>query len=220
MTGCMHRVAAFAALLCLVLAAVATTAGAMGWSGAMKEEPSEELRLTLDLRDLWSGHIFWTRSFVLATHYADPAAARAADDEAKANIEAFSGFIASYYEDSAERLGSLMTTHYDSLKDYAYASFAGDAEARRKAAEALAANSDDMAAFFASLNPHFDEQVLRGLFSTHMDGHMAQIDLIAKEDFAAEADAWREMRSNAYAIADAMSDAITKHFPAGPKRGF
>jgi hypothetical protein len=48
------------------------------------------------LRDLWVEHIFWIRSYVLATHASDEAQSKDAEAEVIANAKALAGTIAPF----------------------------------------------------------------------------------------------------------------------------
>ena len=83
------------------------------------------------LRDLWVGHIFWTRYVVLnnATH--NPEARDAAEEEVVANARQIASTMTPFYgEAAAEELFSLLDINYGAVKEYSEATVAGNTRGR------------------------------------------------------------------------------------------
>lgn len=174
-------------------------------------DPLKRFELSQHMRDLWIGHIFWIRSFVISTYYGDNAAAAVADKKVKANAGMMADSLRHYYgSKSAEEFSVLLDGHYSAVKDYLYAVLSEDTKAGEGAVRSLEANASEMAEFLASANPYFEGETVKDLFSAHVGHHMAQIDMVVAEDFAIEADVWVEMRKNVYKIADSMAASLVK----------
>lgn len=168
------------------------------------------------LRDLWVEHVFWIRDYVNARAEGDAARQRVAADQVVANATAISGAVAGFYgQPAGDHLLGLLAGHWAAVKDYADASFGQvDAAAQHAAAAALTANAKDIAAFLAQANPYLPEATLVGLLGAHGAHHIAQIQQLSKRDFAAEARTWAAMRQHMFTIADALTAALAKQFPA------
>ena len=70
-----------------------------------------------------------------------------------------------------------------------------------------------IAKFLAGANPNLTEDAVRGLLTTHVGHHSAQIREIMQGDMKAEATTWAAMRAHMDTLADALSGAIAKQFP-------
>lgn len=208
-----------AALMLLAVASAVRPAPAPALGGYAQIDPTMQFDMRLKKRALWSGHIFWVRNFVLSTNYGDAAAAGVADKMVAANAGELAGSLEPYYgTEAAEEFLGLLTDHYNAIKDYMYAVFGSDGEAREKASASLESNAGAMADFLSGANPYLERDAVLALLTEHVGHHMAQIDMIDEEDFTTEADVWAEMARNANAIADAAGSAIIKHFPAEFRR--
>ncbi len=170
--------------------------------------------LQLALRDLWTGHIFWVRSYVFATHYEDAPSAEAADAEAVKNARALADAIIPFYgQEAGDQLFQLLAGHYGAIKSFAQARYGGSAEARQAATDDLMANARKIAAFLVGANPHLPEEAVLPLLIAHGGHHLQQIEAINQGDFAGEAKVWEMMLGHIYTIADAMAGALAKQFP-------
>lgn len=172
------------------------------------------IELQLALRDLWSEHIFWVRSYVVAIHYDDASGAEAADDEVVENARAIADAIAPLYGDAAaDQLFDLLAGHYGAIADYMKAHNADDTAGKSAATTALTTNAEAIATFLSGANPHLPKDAVFSLLAAHGGHHVQQIGLIYARDFAGEANIWEAMRAHMNTIADAMADAIVKQFP-------
>ena len=168
------------------------------------------------LRDLWVEHVFWIRNYVSASAAGNQSQKAVAADQVVANAKAISGAIASFYgQPAGEHMLTLLAGHWGAVKDYSDATFEKkDAKAQQDATTKLIANAKEIAAFLAKANPNLPEATLVGLLSAHGAHHIAQIQQIAKGDYAGEAKTWEAMRTHMFTIADALADALAKQFPA------
>jgi hypothetical protein len=167
------------------------------------------------LRDLWVEHIFWIRNYVTASAANTAGEKQVAADQVVANAKAISGAIAGFYgQPAGDRMLVLLAGHWGAVKAYSDASFSKDANGQHAATTTLVANAKEIAAFLASANPHLPEPTLVGLLSAHGAHHIAQVKQIESGDYAAEAKTWEAMRGHMFTIADALTDALVKQFPA------
>lgn len=177
------------------------------------EQPTET-ELQLALRDLWTGHVFWVRSVVMATHYGDKAGAAAAEEQVVKNARSLADAVVPFYgEEAADKLFELLAGHYGGIKDYMKAEFADNKNGTRKASAAIVSNAEQISVFLSGANPYLPKDTLMSLLSAHGGHHMAQIGAIDKGDFQSEAGTWDAMLKHMYTISDAMASALTKQFP-------
>lgn len=166
------------------------------------------------LRDLWIGHVFWVRSFSVATLSKNEAAAKAAEQQAVANAQAIAGAIEPFYGATAkDALFKLLAGHYGAVKAYLVATASDDTAAQSKATEQLTSNAEEIAAFLSKANPNLRKDALNELLLAHGGHHIQQIQELKALNYTAEAKTWADMTNHMYTIADALADALAKQFP-------
>lgn len=164
------------------------------------------------LRDLWIGHVFWTRNVVVETLAGNKAAAKAAEEQVVANAKQIAGAIEPFYGKAAsEKLFGLLAGHYGAVKEYLGAR---DKAAQDTAWKKLGANAEDISVFLSGANPNLPVDTLRSLLLAHGAHHVQQIKQLRDKDYTGEAQTWDAMKQHMYVIADALTGAIAKQFPA------
>lgn len=164
------------------------------------------------LRDLWVGHVFWVRNVAIETLAGNKAAAKAAEEQVVTNAKQIAGAIEPFYGKAAsEKLFGQLAGHYGAVKDYLVAT---DKAAQEAAWKKLGANAEEIATFLSGANPNLPIDTLRGLLLAHGGHHVQQITQLRAKDYAGEAQTWDAMRQHMYVIADALTDALAKQFPA------
>ena len=164
------------------------------------------------LRDLWIGHVFWVRSVAVATIDGNKPAAKSAEDQVVANAKQIAGAIEPFYgKPAADKLFGLLAGHYGAIKEYL--------DARGKPAQDAAwkkigANAEEIAVFLSGANPNLPKDTLLALLVAHGGHHVQQIGQLRAKDYAGEAQTWQHMTQHMYVIADALTGAIAKQFPA------
>lgn len=182
-------------------------------SVTVTERPTET-ELQLALRDLWTGHVFWVRSVVVATHYEDEAGAAAAEEQVVRNARSLADAVIPFYgEEAADKLFELLAGHYGAIKEYMKADFAGNTRGAKKASDSIVSNAEEISVFLSGANPYLPKDTLMSLLSAHGGHHIAQIGAIDKGDFKSEAGTWEAMLKHMYTISDAMASALTRQFP-------
>ncbi len=167
------------------------------------------------LRDAWVEHVFWIRSYILAVHAADADQQTVAEQQVVANARGLADSITPFYgQDAADGLFNLLAGHWGAVKAYGAARFDGSADGQSQATEDLTANAQEIAAFLSTANPFLPQDAVFGLLSAHGAHHVAQINEIEAHDYAAEAKTWSAMRQHMLVIADAITGALAKQFPA------
>ncbi len=166
------------------------------------------------LRDLWVEHVFWIRSYVLATKAGDEAQRKAAEAEVVTNARALAETIRPFYgQAAADGLLKLLAGHWAAVRDYNTAMVGHSQAGRDKAVQAITANAHEIARFLSGANPYLPENAVFGLLSAHGAHHVAQINQVAANDFSDEARTWQAMRKHMLVIADSITDALAKHLP-------
>jgi hypothetical protein len=166
------------------------------------------------LRDLWVEHVFWIRSYVVASDARNAKAADAAAAEVVANAKQIAGAIVPFYGQAAsDQLLTLLAGHWGAVKSFADATVAGKAKQRDAALTELTSNAKAIAKFLSGANPNLPYDALVGLLSAHGAHHVAQIDQLHAKAYGDEARTWAAMRGHMLTIADALAGGIAKQFP-------
>jgi hypothetical protein len=175
---------------------------------------SAVLETRMALRDLWVEHIFWIRSYVVATHAHDPLQGKVAEQEVVANAKALAGTITPFYgQAAADGLFKLLAGHWGAVRDYNTAALAHSKAGQEEAYADLVSNAHAIARFLSGANPNLPEDAVFGLLASHGGHHVSQINEIGARDFAGEARTWHAMRQHMLVIADAIADGVAKQFP-------
>jgi hypothetical protein len=186
-------------------------------SAAMPASPADRISVAdtkMALRDLWVEHIFWIRSFVLATHAGQTAEQKVAEAEVLSNAKALSESISPFYgPEGSKALLTLLAGHWGAVRDYNTATLAKSKSGQDKAVTQLRSNAHEIAKFLNGANPNLPEDAVFGLLAGHAGHHVMQINQVAAGDFQDEAATWHAMRVQVLLISDSIAEAIVKQFP-------
>jgi hypothetical protein len=198
----------------LFLASFSLAAPAGAATPAAAPDAVAVLETKMALRDLWVEHVFWIRSYVLATDARDDAQRKVAEDEVVNNAKALAATITPFYgQAAADGLLKLLAGHWTAVRDYNTATVSHSKTGQDKALKAITANAREIAGFLSGANPNLPEDAVFGLLSAHGSHHVAQINQVAANDFRGEARTWEAMRKHMLVIADSIADALAKQFP-------
>lgn len=206
-----------AGLLAAPLLLLASLGAANSTATANPTAPADAvavLKTKMALRDLWVEHVFWIRSYVLATDAGDEAQRKVAEAEVVANAKALAATVTPFYgQPAADGLLKLLAGHWAAVRDYNTAVVGHSQTGGDKAVQAITTNAHEIAKFLSGANPYLPEDAVFGLLSAHGAHHVTQINQIAANDFRAEARTWQAMRNHMLVIADSIADALAKQFP-------
>ena len=205
-----HRVIAV-----LILAVVGLVGCAHEWRSAEDVNPLSAADMKATMRDLWSGHNFWIRNVVLDNTTNNRRALDFAEKAVVANTKQIARMFTPFYGEAAtEQLFTLLVEHYGAIKAYSEATVAGNKRQQDAALADYASNTDKIAAFLSGINRYLPKDTVRDLFAAHGKHHVALINELQEGDYAHEAETWQVMQQHVYAIADALTTALEKQFPA------
>ncbi|MFO0699597.1 MAG: hypothetical protein U0236_10225 [Nitrospira sp.] len=199
----------------LVCSIVGLVGCAHDWSSVSEPHPVTAADLQGVLRDEWSRHLFWIRNAVLDNAKNDLRSRDFAERAVAANARDIARTFRPFYGEAAsERLHALLTKHFEAVKSYSLATVARNTRQQDAAKTQLTSNIDEIATFFSEINPHPSMEAVRSLFTTHVDLHVAQINKFQDKEYASEEETWPAMEHHVYVIADALTTAVVKQFPA------
>ncbi|MFY4729614.1 hypothetical protein [Nitrospira sp. BLG_2] len=207
--GPIHR-----AMAVLILAVVGLGCAHQGRSGAGLN-PLGVSDMKAVMRDLWSGHNFWIRNVVLDHTTNNRKALDFAEKAVTANAKQIANVFTPFYGEAAtEQLFALLVKHYGAIKAYSEATVAGSKSLQDAALADYASNTDEIAAFLSGANRYLPKATVQGLFAAHGAHHVELINELQAEDYGHEAETWQAMQQHVYAIADTLTTALEKQFPA------
>ncbi len=200
----------------LMLALVGLVGGDYESQAVEEANPVRVAEMQKAFRDLWLGHIFLIQHVVLYNATNDPAARDAADKQVLANAKQIANtFVPFYGQARSEKLFTMLSGHYGMVKLYSEATIAGNTRRQDAALASLASNADDIDVFFNGINPHhLPKGTVRGLIAAHGAHHVLQINQYKKKEYAKLEETWSMMRQHVYVIADTLTTALAKQFPA------
>ncbi len=198
-----------------VLAVVGLVGCAHEWRSAADVNHRSVADMKAAMRDRWSGHNFWIRNVVLDHTTNNRRALDFAEKAVVANSKDIAKMFTPFYgEAGSDQLFTLLVKHYGAIKAYSEATVAGNKPQQEAALTDYASNTDKIAAFLSGANRYLPKDTIRGLFAAHGDHHVALINELQEGDYGHEAETWQVMQQHVYAIADALTTALEKQFPA------
>jgi hypothetical protein len=215
MEGCMSRTHQSMAVLVLALALVGLVGCNQESPAVGDAKPIRVAEMQQAFRELWLGHIFMIQHVVLVNVTNDSSARVAADKQVLTNAKQIANTFTPFYgEARAEKLYTLLASHYASVKEYSEATIAESKSRQDAALASMASNADDIDAFFNGLNPHnLEKGTVRGLIAAHGAHHVLQINQYKNKKYPELEEAWAMMRQHVYVIADTLMTALAKQFP-------
>lgn len=166
-----------------------------------------------DMRSLWEEHVAWTRMAIISLVFDLPDINQVLARLLK-NADDMGNMIRRLYGDTvATTYSRLIREHLLIATDLVKAAIAGDAKAAQEAEEKWYQNADDIAAFLNSVNPFLTEDAVRNMFYTHLDLTKQEAVFMINKEFEKDIAVYDEIEKQAREMADAISDAMVKHYP-------
>jgi hypothetical protein len=166
------------------------------------------------MRKLWEDHVTWTRlaivTFAAGTQGFDTTAARLLQNQ----VDIANAFKPFYGDATAARLASLLHDHITIAVEILQAAKAGDTNAVNEASARWYANANEIADFWASINPHFwPDAVMRADMKVHLDQTLAEAVDELQGNFAAGVTEYEAVHLHILNMADMLSNGIMGQFP-------
>ena len=167
----------------------------------------------LALRKLWSDHVIWTRSYIVAA-VADAPEAGAAAERLLKNQEDIGAAVAGYYGQAAgDGLTGLLKEHIMIAVDLVAAAKSDDEAAFANHDARWTANIREIARFLAGANPNWPEADVFDLLALHLK--LTKDETVARigGDWTADVKAFDDIFNEIMVLADALHDGIVAQFP-------
>ena len=128
----------------------------------------EEVKLKVTMRKLWEDHAIWTRQFIVDLLANLPSIDKTTERLLK-NQEAIGNCIKPFFGDTAgDTLASLLKDHITITADLLKVIKAGDTIRSITFETDAVTNAENIATFFASINPCYSRDELRDMLDTNI----------------------------------------------------
>ena len=165
------------------------------------------------MRKLWTDHVIWTRSYIVAA-VGDQPDAQAAAARLMKNQEDIGAAVAGFYgKPAGDRLTALLKDHISIAVDIIKFAKAGDKNGQQQANGKWLRNAEDIADFLSKANPHWPRAVLVKMMNMHLTTTTDQVVARLNKNWDADTRAFDAVYDHILAMADALSDGIIKQFP-------
>ena len=164
------------------------------------------------IRMLWEQHGTWTRLAIESIVYSLPDA-DAATNRLLRNPKDFEAVLKPFYGDQiAAKFSELLTSHLVIAAQLVKAAKAGDTKAAAAAEKAWYANADEIAAFLASINPYWSQEVWQNMMHEHLAFVKGEaVDMLNKK-YQQSVDTYDNMEQQILKMADYMTEGIYRQF--------
>ncbi len=173
----------------------------------------KKLTLFLDMRKLWSDHVFWTREYIEAALAGTPDADAAAARLMK-NQEDIGAAVATYYgDDAGDKLTALLKEHINIAVDIVAAAKAGDETKLDDANTRWEANAEEIATFLSQANPNWPKNTISEAMKKHLSTTADELKARQDKDYDEDVAAFDTVFEHILHMSDTLSAGIIKQFP-------
>jgi hypothetical protein len=185
-------------------------------SAPAPDHPSMSAAMVLrqDMRKLWTDHVVWTRSYIVAA-VADQPDAQGAAARLMKNQEDIGNAVGAYYGKAAgEKLTALLKDHISIAVEIIKFAKAGDQASQQQADAKWHRNGEDIADFLSKANPNWPRAALVDLMNKHLSTTTDEVVARLTKNWDADTRAFDAVYDHILMMSDALSDGIIKQFPA------
>ena len=167
-----------------------------------------------DMRKLWSDHVIWTRSYIIAA-VADQPDSQASANRLMKNQEDIGNAIAGFYGKAAgDKLTTLLKEHITIAVDIIKFAKAGDKAAQQEADRKWHRNGEDIADFLSKANPNWPRATLVTMMNKHLSTTTREVVARLTKNWEADVRAFDAVYEHILMMSDALADGIVKQFPS------
>lgn len=171
------------------------------------------LVLRLAMRNLWTDHIIFTRSYIVS------ALARLPDRKTVAqrlmeNQDELGQILVPYYGRKAgDRLAALLREHINIAAEVVAKSMDSDTAGLKRVQGNWAANGEQIATFLSGANPHWDREDCAAMFTDHLATTTAELNCRLAGDWQGDIMNFDRLQTHMLMFADFLTDGIIRQFP-------
>lgn len=180
-------------------------------SASADASPAEALKR--DFRKLWTDHVVWTRTYIIAATGDQPDVQASAARLMK-NQEDLGQAVGKYYGAPAgQQMTTLLKEHISIAVDLVKAAKAGDKAAQQQADAKWQQNAVQIAEFLAKANPHWPRATLVEMMKGHLSTTTEEVVARLTKNWDADVRAFDRVYDHILVMSDALADGIVKQFP-------
>lgn len=211
----MKRFALAGALAILTLQGPATAPSAH--AAEAKAAPTAPSMSAVDLRNgmrkLWSEHVMYTRNYIISALATLPDLPAVTQRLLRNQDDIGNAIKPLYGEEAGKKLSALLRDHILIAADIVKAAKANDTKNVDAGQKKWRKNADDLAAFLAGANPHWQKAALTDMLYKHLDLTTYEVVSRIKMDWPADIQAYDSGYNHMLMFADMLSDGIIKQNP-------
>lgn len=175
-------------------------------------QAKSELDLNNAMRHLWETNVNWVRMVIMSMVYQMPDVGVASNRLLRFPAELEQIFKKYYTPGNVTKLGQLFREHILLGMQYVNNKMAGDEDALKAVTREWYANADQIAAFLASINPHWSMDEWKKLLHQYLKMGEEQVEAFLAGHYVNEIEAFDHMVAHALKMADAMTWGIVKQY--------
>jgi hypothetical protein len=174
---------------------------------------SKSAALKESMRVVWAEHVIWTRAYVVAAVAGGPDAHDAADRLLRNQADIAEVFAPYYGKETAAKLAALLRQHILVAADVVDAAKIGDDARFREADKRWHDNAEDIAGFFAGVNPSWSRKEMLDMFNDHLALTTKEATSRLQKKWPDDIAAFDEIFRQMMLMADELSNGLIKQFP-------
>ena len=165
-------------------------------------------------RLLWEEHVNWTRMTIISIVFNLPDL-KYVQERLLRNATDMGNCLRPFYGDQiADRYAELIKEHLVLAAELVTAAAKGDATVAAEKEKEWYRNADNIALFLSTINPYFDQEVIRSMFYTHLALTKFEAVSMIEKNYKEDVAVFDKIEAEALEMADAISDGIIKQFPS------
>jgi hypothetical protein len=173
--------------------------------------PQEPVRLAL--RRLWTDHVVWTRSYVVAATSGAADADAAAGRLLRNQDDIGAAFVPYYGQAAGDGVTGLLKEHIGIAVDLVAAAKSGDQSAFATHDARWTTNIEQLAAFLAGANPAWPEKDVLDLLALHLKLTKDEVVARLTGDWEGDVRAFDDILTEIIVLSDALHDGLVAQFP-------
>jgi hypothetical protein len=171
--------------------------------------------LKVNMRKLWSDHVFWTRCYIIAAAASTPMGdADAAAGRLLKNQEDIGNAIVPVYgKDAGAKLTALLKQHIMIAVELIAAAKSGDQKKFTSEDAQWTKNAQEIAALLSGANPNWPQKDVVDLLMLHLNLTKGEVVARLSKKWDDDVKAFDDIFTAILTVADTLTDGILKQFP-------
>ncbi|GGA88786.1 hypothetical protein GCM10008025_34280 [Ornithinibacillus halotolerans] len=174
-----------------------------------------------DNRSLWEEHVAWTRMAIISLTFNLPDIDEVLARLLKNAVDMGNMIRRLYGDEVATTYSRLIQEHLliaadlvkAALRGDSKAALRGDSKAAEEAERKWYQNADEISEFLSQVNPYISESEFRKMFYEHLELTKQEAIHMINKEYKKDIEVYDQIEKQAREMADAISDAMVKHYP-------